>query len=71
MVDHGLGRARAVEAPRLHFEDGVVYAEPGIASSGLEAAGGTIGAVRERNLFFGGVQAVERRPRTGELYGRR
>ena len=60
VVDDGLRAGDAVEAPRVHFEDGVVYAEPGIDTSVLEAAGRAIGRFRERNLFFGGVQAVER-----------
>jgi gamma-glutamyltranspeptidase/glutathione hydrolase len=60
VVDDGLRAGDAVEAPRLHFEDGVVYAEPGIDTTALEAAGRAIGRFRERNLFFGGVEAVER-----------
>jgi gamma-glutamyltranspeptidase/glutathione hydrolase len=68
VVDDGLRAPDAVEAPRLHFEDGVVYAEPGIDTSALEAAGRAIGRFRERNLFFGGVQAVER-DRSGAFWG--
>ncbi len=30
VVDHGMTVREAVEAPRVHFEDGVVFAEPGI-----------------------------------------
>ena len=30
VVDHGAGAQEAVDAPRLHFEDGVLFAEPGI-----------------------------------------
>ncbi len=60
VIDDGLRAGDAVQAPRVHFEDGVVYAEPGIDTSALEAAGRAIGRFRERNLFFGGVQAVER-----------
>ena len=66
------GRARidaAVEAPRVHFEDGVVYAEPGIALEEIEAAGYSVARFRAPNLFFGGAQAVARDPRTGELTG--
>jgi gamma-glutamyltranspeptidase/glutathione hydrolase len=37
-----------------------VYAEPGIDTAVLERAGLPIGRFRVRNLFFGGVQAVER-----------
>ena len=59
-VDHGAQAADAVQAPRVHFEDGVVYVEPGIDVTVLERAGRTIGRFRERNLFFGGAQAVAR-----------
>src|SRR5918912_2263421 len=58
VLDDGMRAGEAVEAPRLHFEDGVVYAEPGIDTGPLERAGRAIGRFRERNLFFGGVQAV-------------
>jgi gamma-glutamyltranspeptidase / glutathione hydrolase len=60
VIDDGLRAGEAVNAPRVHFEDGVVYAEPGVDTSALEASGAAIGRFRERNLFFGGVQAVER-----------
>jgi gamma-glutamyltranspeptidase/glutathione hydrolase len=62
VVDHGLGAADAVDAPRVHFEDGTLFAEPGID---LELLAGDevprtvrFGAL---NLFFGGVQAALRR----------
>jgi gamma-glutamyltranspeptidase/glutathione hydrolase len=69
VVDHGLDARAAVEAPRLHFEDGVIYAEPGIDLTGLEDGGRTIAPFRSINLFFGGVQAVERDRVTGRLTG--
>ena len=37
VVDHGLGAREACEAPRVHFEDGIVFAEPGIDLGGLPA----------------------------------
>jgi gamma-glutamyltranspeptidase/glutathione hydrolase len=60
VVDRGLGAEQAVQAPRLHFEDGVVYAEPGIDLDGIDPE---LQAVRfgALNLFFGGVQAALRR----------
>jgi gamma-glutamyltranspeptidase/glutathione hydrolase len=65
VVDRGLDAAAAVRAPRAHFEAGVVYHEPGIDAHEL----GDRALVRfhELNLFFGGVQAVQRRG--GELIG--
>jgi gamma-glutamyltranspeptidase/glutathione hydrolase len=59
-LDDGLIASQAVEAPRLHFEDGVVYAEPGIDTAALQGAGFRVVPFRERNLFFGGTQAVQR-----------
>jgi gamma-glutamyltranspeptidase/glutathione hydrolase len=50
----------AIDAPRLHYEDEIVYAEPGIDIEALERAGWTVSRFRERNLFFGGAQAVMR-----------
>src|SRR5689334_11155680 len=60
VVDDGVRAGDAVQAPRVHFEDGIVYAEPGIDTGTLEAAGRDISRFRELNLFFGGAQAVER-----------
>jgi gamma-glutamyltranspeptidase/glutathione hydrolase len=72
VVDHGLRAPAAVNAPRAHFEGGIVYHEPGIepaldpASHLAVGPGGTVQARREvvrfhgLNLFFGGVQAVQR-----------
>jgi gamma-glutamyltranspeptidase/glutathione hydrolase len=60
VVDHGMPVRQAVDAPRVHFEDGILFAEPGI---GLEELDTDTPVVRfgERNLFFGGVQAALRR----------
>jgi gamma-glutamyltranspeptidase / glutathione hydrolase len=69
VIDRGMTAAQAVDAPRLHFEDGLVYAEPGIDAAPLEQAGYTMSWFRDRNLFFGGCQAVERDPRTGAPAG--
>ena len=34
-IDEGLSASEAVDAPRLHWEDGVVYTEPGIDGAAL------------------------------------
>jgi gamma-glutamyltranspeptidase/glutathione hydrolase len=59
VVDRGMSVGDAVRAPRVHFEDGVVFAEPGIDLDGLP---GELRVVRfgALNLFFGGVQAALR-----------
>jgi gamma-glutamyltranspeptidase/glutathione hydrolase len=76
VVDHDLDARAAVDAPRVHFEGDVLYVEPGIE---LGAIGGgdrdgedeleriEIVHFAERNLFFGGVQAVRRH--SGALTG--
>ena len=60
VVDRGLGARAAVRAPRVHFEGGVIYHEPGIDMGALRelADGGEIVRFHSLNLFFGGVQAV-------------
>jgi gamma-glutamyltranspeptidase/glutathione hydrolase len=47
----------------MHYEDGRVYVEPGIDGAALEEAGHAVTRFRAPNLFFGGVQAVQRRGR--------
>jgi gamma-glutamyltranspeptidase / glutathione hydrolase len=70
LIGGGMSVRDAVEAPRVHFEGSVVSAEPGIdpeALARIEAAGVEVDRWAERNMFFGGVQAVTRDPGTGEL----
>jgi gamma-glutamyltranspeptidase/glutathione hydrolase len=72
VVEQGMGPAEAIAAPRLHFEAGLVQAEPGIdeaALARLEERGVPVARRPEINLFFGGVQAVARDPETGALSG--
>ena len=64
VLDRGLDVQAAVNAPRLHLEAGQVFAEPGV-----ELAGRDVVAFAAPNVFFGGVQAVSRDPRTGVLHG--
>jgi gamma-glutamyltranspeptidase / glutathione hydrolase len=71
-VEGGMGPGEAIAAPRLHSEGGMVQAEPGIdeaALARLEARAVSVARRPEINLFFGGVQAVARDPRTGALSG--
>lgn len=68
VVDHGLDAQQAIDAPRLHLEGDVVYAEPGSLPAGWQPAGGrSLSAFRGRNLFFGGVQAVCHDPVSGTV----
>jgi gamma-glutamyltranspeptidase/glutathione hydrolase len=59
VVARGLGVAEAVEASRIHMEDGVAHCEDAAAADELEAAGYPVVRWRGQNLFFGGVSAVE------------
>jgi gamma-glutamyltranspeptidase / glutathione hydrolase len=68
VIDEGMRARDAVEAPRVHYEDGVVYAEPGSDTAAVEASGLPVARFRDRNLFFGGVQAAER-DRDGVFWG--
>jgi gamma-glutamyltranspeptidase/glutathione hydrolase len=72
LVADGLPVQDAVDAGRLHFEEGVVQAEPGVdeaALARLEERGIAVARWRRRNLFFGGAHAVARDPQSGEFCG--
>ena len=72
VAEQGMSAGEAVGAPRLHFEAGIVQAEPGIDEAALariEARGIPVARRPRINLFFGGVQAVAKDHATGELSG--
>ena len=69
VIDGGLDLVTAVEAPRVHWENGIVYAEPGVEADALADEGWEVAYFRELNVFFGGAQAVQRDPATGALAG--
>jgi gamma-glutamyltranspeptidase/glutathione hydrolase len=69
VVDRGMAAQEAVDAPRLHYGPEGVYTEPGLPAAEVERAAGGLPLLpfRDRNLYFGGCQAVVRDPATGEL----
>jgi gamma-glutamyltranspeptidase/glutathione hydrolase len=66
VVDRGLEISEAVEAPRVHWEDGTVFAEPGVDVAQLGDR--PVVQFPTTNVFFGGAQAVQRLP-GGPLVG--
>ena len=56
VIGKGMGVERAVDAPRVHLDGDVVHAEPGV-----EVDRDAVVRWRDRNLYFGGVSAVELR----------
>jgi gamma-glutamyltranspeptidase / glutathione hydrolase len=72
LVVEGMPAQEAVDAGRIHYEEGVVQAEPGVGPDALARLGRgdlSVARWRRRNLFFGGVHAVARDPASGELRG--
>lgn len=59
VVGRDMSVEAAVDAPRVHAESGVVHCEDPAAAAALEAEGRSVVRWRERNLYFGGVSAVE------------
>ena len=65
VVAGGLPVGKAIDHPRLHVEEGVVQIEggwPDETAQQLERAGHRVNAWAGRNLYFGGVSAVEQQP---------
>ncbi len=72
LIDHGMAVDDAVCAPRVHFEDGTLQAEPNVdeaALAGLEQRNVPVVHWESLNLFFGGCQAVGRDPHTNAIEG--
>lgn len=72
LIDHDMAVDDAVRAARVHYEDGTVQAEPGADEPellALEERGVPVARWERLNLFFGGVQAVGRDPRSNALEG--
>jgi gamma-glutamyltranspeptidase / glutathione hydrolase len=64
VVDHRLSVSEAIDSPRVHVDGEHVHCEGGHDPSSLdelERTGYDVVRWRRRNLFFGGVAAVERR----------
>jgi len=57
VLARGLDVQAAVEAPRVHLDGEVIHAEQGIDVTGF--APERLTQWKERNLFFGGANAVE------------
>ena len=60
VIDHGMDVEAAVMAPRVHWEDGILYTEPGVPEEALEAH--AVSRFARPNVFFGGCQAVQAVP---------
>jgi gamma-glutamyltranspeptidase / glutathione hydrolase len=68
ILDFGMPLTAAVEAPRIHWENGVFHLEPPLASAPsfdvsagetrLELGRDRVVMWQQRNMFFGGVHAV-------------
>jgi gamma-glutamyltranspeptidase/glutathione hydrolase len=64
-IGHGLPVDEAIDAPRVHLDEGHVHCEGGCDAAELdhlERRGYDVVRWRRRNLYFGGASAVELRP---------
>ena len=66
VVDHGLSVSEAIDRPRVHVDEPARplrgRPRPRLPSTSSRATGYDVVRWRRRNLFFGGVAAVERMP---------
>lgn len=68
VLDQGAGVRDAVEAPRIHWDGEALQVEPGFTAEALDALAREwpLNVWSQRNLYFGGVHAVDAR---GECAG--
>ena len=62
VVGQGMGVKEAIDAPRVHLDEGRLHCEGGASATELDrlaAQGYELLRWRRRNLYFGGVSAVE------------
>ena len=72
VIDHGMDLASAVAAPRMHWQDGTLHLEDGIApevAAQLQHRGHTVKCYTRKERYFGGVHAIHIDPQTGTLTG--
>jgi gamma-glutamyltranspeptidase/glutathione hydrolase len=64
--------ASAVAAPRIHWQDGMLYLEGGIppeVAEQLRHKGHIVKLYADKDRYFGGVHAIRIDPHTGALSG--
>ncbi len=71
VVDRGLSAGEAVDAPRLHVEDGIVYAEPGVDVDAIERAGRARHALQRAQPLLRRCAGRGARPPQRDAFGRR
>ncbi len=70
--DFGYPLSRAVEAPRVHYEDGVLHLEGGVPAStakALQRLGYTVNPWAQRSMYFGGAHAITWQPEHAQAAG--
>jgi len=73
ILDFEMPVQKGVQHPRIHFENDLLNAEPGIRRrtlDTLEKRGYRTVRWSDKNFFFGGVHTVMRDPKTGKLSGK-
>ena len=71
LLDFGMGLDKAVNAARVHIEDGVLQCEDGYIPEAvfeLEEMGYPVNRWQSRSIYFGGAHSVSR-TKDGQLYG--
>lgn len=67
LINEGQTLESAIEASRIHWEDGAVQIEPGVSSDWISALQSewTCNEWSEKSMYFGGVHAIDVQAQTG------
>ncbi len=70
ILDHSMEVSEAVNAPRVHFDDGILQIEKGVDDNVISELGARLAEIntwKDKNLYFGGVHSVV--DMEGKLFG--
>ena len=64
---YGMNLKRSIYSPRLHLDGNIIHCEKGVDCNSLDFSWSSINKWQNKNLFFGGVNAVTKNEAVGDI----